>query len=312
MLGVADSVFQRAAHDLSRQGFSILPKIVSPSICSSFRQEISLLHSQGCLYTNTTQLVRGDAKQLFPKHKIYEFDSEHPNWPVRVHQSSLLQTLFEDDSMMTLLSVFMPQLSAPLSSQTLKVQLNEGGCFPMHYDSDRAVDTRRITAILYLNDDWNAAADGGELSLLPFPFGRVAVSPEVGTMVLFSSSYLLHRVHPCFRTRYCLTIWMSSALNRRHSSNHRDPVPLLSQLDVPKLIANTETRKLISRVIYEKDWEQSILESHEMASHQIAIIERHRRDVQVIRDALGSKMDDIERLSSNEKLEKMVSRLEWF
>jgi Rps23 Pro-64 3,4-dihydroxylase Tpa1-like proline 4-hydroxylase len=38
----------------------------------------------------------------------------------------------------------------------------------MHFDSDAAVDGRRVTAILYLNPGWRPG-DGGELRLYPFP-----------------------------------------------------------------------------------------------------------------------------------------------
>lgn len=37
--------------------------------------------------------------------------------------------------------------------QAIKLQYNDGngGCFPLHVDSDAAVDNRLITAIFYLN-----------------------------------------------------------------------------------------------------------------------------------------------------------------
>jgi hypothetical protein len=37
--------------------------------------------------------------------------------------------------------------------QAIKLQYNEGlgGCFPMHLDSDAALDGRTVTAIFYLN-----------------------------------------------------------------------------------------------------------------------------------------------------------------
>ena len=51
-----------------------------------------------------------------------------------------------------------------------RTQFNEGGggCFPMHFDSDRTLDTRQLTAIFYLNEHWDAA-HGGALRLFPFP-----------------------------------------------------------------------------------------------------------------------------------------------
>jgi Rps23 Pro-64 3,4-dihydroxylase Tpa1-like proline 4-hydroxylase len=44
----------------------------------------------------------------------------------------------------------------------------QGGCFPIHTDTDAAVDSRRVTAIWYLNPGWRQG-DGGELRLYPFP-----------------------------------------------------------------------------------------------------------------------------------------------
>lgn len=46
-----------------------------------------------------------------------------------------------------MLSALMPELN--LRSQAIKLQWNagSGGCFPMHTDSDPAVDTRRVTSI---------------------------------------------------------------------------------------------------------------------------------------------------------------------
>ena len=35
--------------------------------------------------------------------------------------------------------------------QAIKLQVNSGGCFPCHFDSDEMLDDRRITAIFYLN-----------------------------------------------------------------------------------------------------------------------------------------------------------------
>ena len=37
------------------------------------------------------------------------------------------------------------------ATQAIKLQVNHGGCFPCHFDSDETLDTRKITAIFYLN-----------------------------------------------------------------------------------------------------------------------------------------------------------------
>jgi len=65
-------------------------------------------------------------------------------------------------------------------------------CFPLHYDSDETVDNRRITAILYLNSDWEQG-DGGELKLYPWPHEPVTVEPLHNRLLLFSTCRMLHR-----------------------------------------------------------------------------------------------------------------------
>lgn len=67
-----------------------------------------------------------------------------------------------------------------------------GGCFPIHYDSDEAVDSRRVSAIVYLNPDWTPS-DGGELRLYPSLGSCVDVEPIMDRLVLFSSCRMAHR-----------------------------------------------------------------------------------------------------------------------
>ena len=71
----------------------------------------------------------------------------------------------------------------------------DGSCFPLHYDSDETVDNRRITAILYLNPDWQQG-DGGELKLYPWPHEPVTVEPLHNRLLLFSTCRMLHRSTP--------------------------------------------------------------------------------------------------------------------
>ncbi len=71
-------------------------------------------------------------------------------------------------------------------------RVGQGGCFPMHTDSDEGVDARRITAIFYLNPHWQDD-HGGQLRLYPFPANPMDIAPREGTLVLFPSCRMLHR-----------------------------------------------------------------------------------------------------------------------
>lgn len=67
---------------------------------------------------------------------------------------------------------------------------------------------RKISTILYLNPDWQAA-DGGELLLYKHaqqqPFKRVL--PQLGRLVVFLSEDFPHEVLPANRSRFSLTGW---------------------------------------------------------------------------------------------------------
>lgn len=97
-----------------------------------------------------------------------------------------------------------------------------GACFPLHFDSDETVDSRRLTALFYLNPDWRARSalqlpraapascsgaasahcpngtaracarrkrgDGGELVLYPSLTRKVLIEPVLDRLVLFSGA----------------------------------------------------------------------------------------------------------------------------
>jgi len=92
-----------------------------------------------------------------------------------------------------------------------KIQVNtgSGGAFPLHFDVSASKDARRVlTAILYLNPDWEKGW-GGEVEVLPFPFPNVVVPPVDRRLVVFSSNTVMHRVRP-FKgasSRVCINLW---------------------------------------------------------------------------------------------------------
>lgn len=70
--------------------------------------------------------------------------------------------------------------------------VGQGGCFPIHLDSDETVDSRRVTAIVYLNRNWRKG-HGGELRLYPSWTQHVDIAPVNDRLVVFSSCRMPHR-----------------------------------------------------------------------------------------------------------------------
>lgn len=89
----------------------------------------------------------------------------------------------------------------------------------LHYLKSAPYRARGITCIVYLNvEDWNVEKVGGGLEVFlgakdSDDVGETSESPEIitpagGTMVLFDSREILHRVMPTDKRRIALTLWI--------------------------------------------------------------------------------------------------------
>lgn len=77
-----------------------------------------------------------------------------------------------------------------------------------HVDGN-PTNRRKLTAILYLNERWDADSYGGCLrAYLPGGGGAYTdIEPRGGRLLLFDSTAVEHEVLPTFRTRMALTLW---------------------------------------------------------------------------------------------------------
>lgn len=97
-----------------------------------------------------------------------------------------------------------------------------GARFKLHVDNTpEAPDTRAVTAVLYLNGEWQPS-DGGVLRVYGdlgtattgarLPSGTAAkaleVEPRRGTLALFWSHRVPHEVMPAATARFALSLWM--------------------------------------------------------------------------------------------------------
>ncbi len=242
------------ASDTSRS-----PACQSP-LSARLRQEVLQLANKGLMRPNHTHLVvggsGGEAQRSFvAKQAIMEADFaarpellQPPQSPEQPSLSDNSRTFWRElvqspEPISALNSQLSPRCT--IASLTVKAQLNSGarGCFPLHFDTDVRVDARKLTAILYLNPQWQCAttsaepptataeqlaavaaspnsnaattaplhptleSDGGSLRLYPFPHGALDISPIDERIVLFDSARMLHRVLPSIRPRACVSLW---------------------------------------------------------------------------------------------------------
>lgn len=83
-----------------------------------------------------------------------------------------------------------------------------GDFYKKHLDAFRGRSNRRVTTVLYLNDDWQQN-DGGELLVYSFQDETVLhkVQPQAGTLVCFLSEDFPHEVLPAIRDRRSVAGW---------------------------------------------------------------------------------------------------------
>lgn len=89
-----------------------------------------------------------------------------------------------------------------------------GDFYKKHKDAFKGDENRVLSVVVYLNQNWSAV-DGGELviyenqlSAAPIVDNRVAaVTPSLGTIVVFLSKEFPHEVLPAKRDRYSIAGW---------------------------------------------------------------------------------------------------------
>ena len=85
-----------------------------------------------------------------------------------------------------------------------------GKGYKKHIDQHRGTDYRKISIVLYLNQQWNPM-NGGELCLYePYdPEVEIRrVAPMGGRLAVFVSGMMPHAVLPCRETRWSVTGWL--------------------------------------------------------------------------------------------------------
>ena len=196
--------------------------------------------------------------------------------------------LARDRSLLTMAELGM---TLGLHRQAVKLQYNAGagGCFPMHFDSDQELDPRVLTAVTYLNAEWQDA-DGGLLKLYPSFNGEeaITVQPIADRMALFSSPHMLHRVLPSAANRFCFSIWFHARKRPPNPGLGAEGPPDPDDLEGTwKFLSSRNVRKHVMKALHADEWEQSIRESHADSTERGRAIDTHREEVALIKRALG-------------------------
>lgn len=196
---------------------SVLPM----NIIDLIRKQAVELRRQGRFEQSWSErVVDGISTERFDKDGVFACEPDGRDYEIApdmiVYMSVLLQTL-----PLALNRAFgtaapeeqpNPDLSNSSFNAKLAVTLPGGSTYPLHVDNPQGLaanDIRKLTCILYLNPNYDAArGDGGELRLMvgnpedgegieTTPTVRhIDLTPEGGRMVLFWSDEIPHEVLP--------------------------------------------------------------------------------------------------------------------
>ncbi|KPA73970.1 hypothetical protein ABB37_09549 [Leptomonas pyrrhocoris] len=296
--------------ELELDGYTVLDQQPFPdAVAKEFLREIKhCFHDiDGGKIQNEVEFLTADGPVKLTKPHIYECDLY--NADIR-QQLPLFRALF-DGQLGELVEVLrdkvgccedlLPCDTADLASRsvTLKLQMNEGGAFPWHYDNPGRPNKRRLTVAVYLTEDWTPEV-AGELQLMPFLGPCVTVAPKLCTVAFFKSDATLHRVRPIVsavgKVRYCFTIWFDGAL-----TNSDDDLFLKMhhlEEDAIPFLRRSAVQRTLSRAVYAKEYEQSLadcfgadtpalkmsLREHHAHLQQLLKHEKVRSFLEVLRD----------------------------
>lgn len=219
---------QDARGALEEQGVWFGEGAVGAEDAAALREEILRVHGAGLLTQSGNKLaVRGADGQrggvVMEKPGILEADvivgGEEAMPEVLERCPTLARLLRGEAELRRAVNAARPELALERLEQA-KVAVNvgpggggPGGAFPFHFDVSSSKEARRqLTALLYLNPDWQDD-DGGEVELLPFPFPDLLVAPVDRRLVVFSSNTTMHRVRP-FRgaqSRVVINLWFDGS-----------------------------------------------------------------------------------------------------
>ena len=191
------ALLTRIVDDLTEQGWSLQPQFIAPSLTLELAEECRKRAAHGALAP--AGVGRGAQQQIREGVR-----GDHIQWLEAGQAEACDQYLQALDELRVALN---QGLYLGLEDFEGHFALYPPGAFyQKHVDRFRDDDRRAVSAVFYLNEDWQAE-QGGALRLY-LPNGETRdVLPQAGSLLLFLSADMPHEVLPASRDRLSLTGW---------------------------------------------------------------------------------------------------------
>lgn len=191
--------YETISESLTEDGYVICPHFISQEMLQALRDDLQERFEEGEFHK--AGIGKGEVHQI-----IQEIRGDWVSWWEPAQLNPIQQEIHQ--MLSDLKVVFNRHLFLGINYIEMHYAVYPSGKFyQKHLDSFQGSNRRRISFVLYLNQDWQEG-HGGELRLYLDDSQIKDVKPEGGTLVCFVSSELYHEVLPTTQPRYSLTGWM--------------------------------------------------------------------------------------------------------
>ncbi len=184
--------------DIEQQGWSVQEHFFSTELTQQLKNTLTSLRQQGSFKQagigrennlHVEQTIRNDEISWFGEKKLTESQQKFLNITQQLQDALNQRFYFGLFELEVHFALYLPNTF-----------------YKRHLDQHKNQDSRVLTVITYLNENWNKE-DGGELQLYLKNGKTISVVPKAGTLVCFMSADFEHEVLPAKRERASLTGW---------------------------------------------------------------------------------------------------------
>ncbi len=187
---------------LNLTGWAASPHFLAPGEAAALSRESRAAWDEGAF--RRARIGRGDGLVLRE-----DIRRDHVMW-LRPGETTLAQTRYLDSLEALRLAINARFFLGLFDFEGHFAVYPEGAFYKPHLDRHQNTSDRVVTAILYLNENWEPG-DGGELKIWTNPGEKcgpfVIVEPRLGTLVTFFAGDHWHEVLPANKTRMSITGW---------------------------------------------------------------------------------------------------------
>lgn len=191
--------YEKISEDLNTHGYVICPHFISEAVLEDLRNDLQIRFEEGEFHK--AGIGKGEAHQI-----KQEIRGDWVSWWDIPNLNPIQKEIYEEIEALKI--AFNRRLFLGINYLEMHYAVYPSGKFyQKHLDSFQGSNRRKISFVLYLNQDWQTE-QGGQLRLYLEDDQIKDVNPEGGTLVCFVSSELYHEVLITTQTRYSLTGWM--------------------------------------------------------------------------------------------------------